>query len=144
MDGRRRGFTLMELVVVIAVIGLLAGLTAPAVFRHLADARVAAAKSDLATLSLALESFALTTGAYPSTAEGLEALVSPGGHEPALWKGPYLKGRVPVDPWQRPYVYVGPGDVGPETFDLRTFGRDGKPGGTGEAADLVAGEVRAR
>ena len=136
--GVTRGFTLIELIVAVAVIAILAGLIAPALFRNVADAKVAAAKADLATIGLALESYALRSGTYPSTAQGLAALVSPPPNATGDWRGPYLKGDIPRDPWGSPYVYAFPGLENPLSYDLVSRGKDGKEGGTGEDADLRA------
>lgn len=144
--GRQRrhfGFTLIELVVAIAIIALLAGLVAPALFSNVSDAKVAAAKADLATIGLALEAYALTSGSYPTVAEGLTALVSPPG-DASAWRGPYLKGGVPLDPWGAPYVYMYPGVENVHSYDLFTRGKDGKDGGTGEAADVRAWSSRTK
>lgn len=138
------GFTLIELMVAVAVIALLAGLIAPALFRNVADARVAAAKADLATIGLALEAYALTSGGYPTTDQGLAALVSPPRQASSAWRGPYLKGDVPRDPWGIPYVYSYPGRENLLSYDLLSRGKDGKEGGTGEDADLRAWGVAAR
>ena len=130
------GFTLIELLVVIAVISVLAGLVAPAVFRNVGDANVTAAKAQIELLSLALEQYRLDNGDYPSTAQGLEALRTPPDGEPQArhWRGPYLRKPVPLDPWDRPYVYRSPGERNP--FDLFSYGRDGQPGGKDENADV--------
>lgn len=136
-----RGFTLIEILVVIAVLGILASLVAPMVFGHVGDAKVAAARSQIEIFGLALDAYRMDNDWYPSTAQGLEALVTlPAGDPPARrWRGPYLKKGVPLDPWGRPYVYEGPGATHPDTYDVRTLGRDGRPGGSGEDEDLTSG-----
>jgi general secretion pathway protein G len=144
--GRRRGFTLIELLVVIAIIATLAAVVAPAVFRNVGDAKVSAAKSQIDIFSIALNSYRLDNDDYPTAERGLEALrtLPAGGEAPRNWKGPYLSRVVPLDPWGRPYVYVAPGSENPTSFDLYTLGRDGKPGGEGEDADITSwgGPVR--
>jgi general secretion pathway protein G len=144
--GRRRGFTLIELLVVIAIIATLAAVVAPAVFRNVGDAKVSAAKSQIDIFSIALNSYRLDNDDYPTAERGLEALrtLPAGGEAPRNWKGPYLSRVVPLDPWGRPYVYVAPGSENPTSFDLYTLGRDGKPGGEGENADITSwgGPVR--
>lgn len=132
------GFTLMELIVAIAVIALLAGLVAPALFRNVADAKIATARADLATIGLALEAYALTSGGYPTSAQGLAALLTPPRDDAGSWRGPYLKGGVPRDPWGFPYVYAYPGVENVLSYDLLSRGKDGKEGGVGEEADLKA------
>ena len=127
------GFTLIELLVVIVVISVLAGLVGPLVFRNVGDAKVAAAKAQLELFALALEQYRLDNNYYPSSAQGLQALrVAPVG-EPAArdWRGPYLRKEVPLDPWERVYIYVSPGEQNRATFDLGTYGRDGQAGGVG-------------
>ncbi len=134
---QRMGFTLMEMMVVLAIIGTLAVLVGPSLFRNLGDANVIAARSQIETLSVALDAYRLDAGAYPSTAEGLGALrVRPLGA--TAWRGPYLRKSVPPDPWGRPYVYVAPGERNPDGFDLSTLGKDGRPGGEGEDADITS------
>ena len=143
---RRRGFTLIELLVVIAIIATLAAVVAPAVFRNVGDAKVSAAKSQIDIFSIALNAYRLDNDEYPSAERGLEALrtLPTGGEAPRNWKGPYLSRVVPLDPWGRPYIYVAPGTENPTSFDLYTLGRDGKPGGEGEDADVTSwgGPVR--
>jgi general secretion pathway protein G len=135
----RPGFTLIELLVVILVIGLLAGLVAPQIIGHVSEARVTAAKAQLELLDIALESYRLDNGRFPTTEQGLTALRDKPtrGPAPMRWQGPYLKKPVPLDPWGNAYVYQAPGTRNPTGYDLVSLGRDGKLGGTGEDADLV-------
>jgi general secretion pathway protein G len=143
---RRRGFTLIELLVVIAIIATLAAVVAPAVFRNVGDAKTSVAKSQIEIFAIALNSYRLDNDEYPTAERGLEALrtLPVGGEAPRNWKGPYLSRVVPLDPWGRPYIYVAPGTENPTSFDLYTLGRDGKPGGEGEDADITSwgGPVR--
>jgi general secretion pathway protein G len=134
------GFTLMEMMIVIAIIGVLAVLVGPSVFRNLGVANMTAARSQVETLAVALESFRMDTGRYPTTEEGLAVLrVIPAGTQPpAGWQGPYLRKSVPPDPWKRQYVYRSPGEQNPESYDLLTYGRDGLEGGNGENADVTS------
>jgi general secretion pathway protein G len=134
-----RGFTLIELLVVIVVIAILAGLVGPMVFRNVGDAKVTAAKAQLELFGLALDQYRLDNDYYPSTAQGLESLRTlPQGETGARnWRGPYLKKPVPLDPWGYSYIYKSPGEKNPNGYDLLTYGRDGKPGGDGEDADLT-------
>jgi general secretion pathway protein G len=136
----RRGFTLIELLVVIAIIATLAAVVAPAVFRNVGDAKVSAAKSQIEILAMALNSYRLDNDSYPATEQGLEALrtLPVNGDVPRNWKGPYLSRVVPLDPWGRPYLYVAPGRENPTSFDLYTLGRDARPGGEGEDADVTS------
>ena len=137
----RCAFTLIELIVVIAIIATLAAVVAPAIFQNVGDAKVEAAKSQIEMLSLALNSYRLDNDAYPSTAQGLEALqtMPVAGEIPKHWRGPYLTRVLPNDPWDRPYcVYRSPGTgANPKSFDLYSLGKDGKPGGTDEDADIT-------
>ncbi|MEO8139370.1 MAG: type II secretion system major pseudopilin GspG [Gemmatimonadota bacterium] len=137
-----RGFTLIELLVVITVIAILAGLVSPMVFRNVGDAKVAAARAQIETFGLALDTYYLHNDYYPSTTQGLGALVHPPtGSPPARgWRGPYLKQGIPFDPWGNPYHYESPGRVNPTSYDLLSYGRDGKPGGTDEDQDLTSWE----
>lgn len=144
-SSRSRGFTLIELLVVISVLAILASLVSPMVFRNVGDAKVSAARSQMDILSLALDSYRLDNDYYPSTAQGLAALVArpTGDPEPRNWRGPYLKRGIPLDPWGRPYVYadsIGNGN----DFQLGSLGRDGAIGGTEEDADVHSGTAVAR
>lgn len=131
------GFTLIEMLVVLVIIGLVMGLVGPRVLNYLADARVKAAKLQIEAFSSALDLYYLDTGRYPASSEGLNALVRrPGGLE--VWNGPYLKGGVvPPDPWGHPYVYRAPAERAP--FEIVSLGSDGRDGGTGSAADIKSG-----
>lgn len=136
----RSGFTLIEIVVVIIVLGLLAGLVAPRIIGRVSEAKSATAETQIELLSVALDNYRLDNGYYPTTAQGLEALRTRPGGEPAArnWRGPYLRKAVPLDPWDRPYVYRSPGESNPTGFDLLSLGRDGAPGGEGEDADVTS------
>ena len=128
-----KGFTLLELLVVIVIIGLLAGYVAPRYFSQVGKSEIQVARSQIDALEKALDQFRLDTRHYPNPDEGLEALVTKPANEPN-WSGPYLKKAVPNDPWGRPSVYRIPGEK--SEFQLFSYGRDGKAGGTGEDADL--------
>ena len=136
---RRSGFTLLELIVVVIVLGLLAGLVAPQIFGRVSEARDVAAKTQMSLIGTALDNYRLDNGGYPSTEQGLSALRErPTRGTPATnWRGPYLRKEVPQDPWGKPFVYRSPGDRNPGGYDLMTFGRDGKTGGTGEDVDII-------
>lgn len=136
----RAGFTLIELLVTIAIIATLAAIVAPALFGNVGEARINSAKSQIQILALALDAYRLDNDAFPTTDQGLEALrtLPASGDPPANWKGPYLRQLVPIDPWGRPYVYTSPGIVNPNGYDLYTLGKDGKPGGDGEDADVTS------
>ena len=133
-DSGQQGFTLVEMLVVITIIGLIMGLIGPRVLNYLNESKVKAAKIQLQSFSSALDLFYLDAGRYPSTSEGLAALVQR-TQGVAAWNGPYLKGgSVPSDPWSHPYVYRAPGERGP--FDIMSYGSDGQEGGSGIAADI--------
>lgn len=132
------GFTLIEMLVVVAIIAVLAAVVAPEVFRNVGDANSNAARSQIEMMGLALDQYRLDTHAYPTTDQGLAALrVAPAGAPPG-WRGPYLRRPVPRDPWGRPYLYVSPGRMNPQSYDLSSLGRDGREGGEGEDADLTS------
>jgi general secretion pathway protein G len=129
------GFTLLELLVVMVIIGLLASFVAPRYFAQVGRSQVKVARAQIDALDKALDQFRLDVGRYPTTEEGLQVLVAPPSGEPG-WAGPYLKKGVPADPWGRPYLYQQPGSHGGD-FELQSHGKDGRPGGTGENADLT-------
>ena len=131
---RSKGFTLIELLVVVVIIGLLAGFVAPRYFGQVGKSEVNVAKAQIDALEKALDQYRLDTGRYPSADMGLKALVDKPANEPK-WAGPYLRKTVPLDPWGKPYVYRIPGEKGGE-FDLVSYGSDGQPGGSAEAADI--------
>lgn len=133
---RSAGFTLIELLVVLAIIGLLAGLVGPQVIKHLGESKTKTAKLQIEELSSALDMYRLDVGRYPSSEEGLVALIE----QPAsagYWNGPYLrKKKMPTDPWNTPYHYVVPGQHG--KFDIYSYGADNTEGGDGENQDVVS------
>ena len=133
MHRKSPGFTLLELLVVIVIIGLLAGYVAPRYFSQVGRSEVQVARAQIESLEKALDQYRLDLRRYPTAEEGLDALVAkPSSAE--TWSGPYLKKAVPMDPWGRAYVYRVPGEKG--EFQLLSYGRDGKPGGNGEDADI--------
>ncbi len=128
------GFTLLELLVVMVIIGLLAGYVGPKYFAQVGKSQVKTARAQIDALEKALDQYRLDTGNYPAMEQGLAALVSRPSNE-SKWDGPYLKKSVPADPWGNAYVYKRPGEHG--EFDLLSLGKDGQPGGTGEAGDIT-------
>jgi general secretion pathway protein G len=133
---RARGFTLIEIMVVVVIIGILAAIVAPNIFDQPDRARIVKAKQDIAAVESALNLYKLDNFVYPSTQQGLEALVAPPQGEPVArnWKpGGYLK-TVPKDPWGNPYQYLSPGVKG--EIDVFSLGSDNKPGGDGSAGDI--------
>lgn len=132
--GNVSGFTLLELLVVMVIIGLLAGYVGPKYFAQVGKSEIKVARAQLVALDKALDQYRLDTGHYPTTDQGLAALNAAPANEPK-WDGPYLKKAVPPDPWGNPYLYKIPGEHGSE-FDLYSYGKDGQPGGEGEAADI--------
>lgn len=134
----RNGFTLIEIVVVVIIIGLLAGIVTPRLMGHVGTSRSKAARLQLDDLVAALELYRLEVGAYPSSDQGLEALTEKPS-DVAAWHGPYIRRTtLRIDPWGRPYHYRVPGNYG--AFDLYSFGADGLQGGDGENADIASWE----
>lgn len=135
---RMRGFTLLELLVVLGIIALLAGIVGPQVMKHMGASKTKAAKVQIEDLAAALDMYKLDEGRYPSQQQGLSALISKPS-DAKRWNGPYLrKDKVPLDPWQQAYHYVMPGQHGP--FDLYSYGADDKAGGEGEEQDINSWE----
>ena len=129
-----RGFTLLELLVVMVIIGLLASYVAPRFFDQIGKSEVKTARIQLDAFDKALAAYRLDTGHYPTSEQGLRALVERPSDE-AKWAGPYLAKDLPPDPWGHAYVYRGPGDAGRD-YDLLSLGKDGQRGGSGEDADI--------
>ena len=135
IERKQRGFTLFEILVVITILGLLVALVGPRLFGKVSGAMQKAAKAQTELFGTALDTFRLDVGRYPTTDEGLKALLEkPSGLE--TWQGPYLRKEIPLDPWKRPYVYKCPGDHG--DFDLLSYGLDGTEGGEGDNQDIVS------
>ncbi|SDY80646.1 type II secretion system major pseudopilin GspG [Nitrosomonas sp. Nm33] len=129
-----RGFTLLELLVVMVIIGLLAAYVGPKYFSQVGKSEVKMAQAQIDSLEKALHQYRLDVGSYPTTEQGLNALVTRPGNEPK-WQGPYLGKTPPPDPWGKPYQYKYPGERA--EFDLFSLGKDGQPGGTGDAVDIA-------
>lgn len=129
-----KGFTLLELLVVMVIIGLLAGYVAPRFFSHVGKSEISAARAQIDALEKALDQYRLDVGNYPSTTQGLQALnVRPQGVE--RWNGPYLRRDVPLDPWGHPYQYRYPGQYG--DVDIFSYGSDSQLGGEGDGVDVT-------
>lgn len=133
--GHSRGFTLLELLVVLVVLGLLVSIVGPKYFSQLGKSEAKAASAQIASLAKALDLYRLDVGSYPPGTTGLAALNANPASEPK-WKGPYLQKEVPADPWGRPYVYKSPGEHG--DYDLASLGKDGRLGGSDENADITS------
>ena len=129
-----RGFTLLELLVVIVIIGLLAAYVGPKYFAQLGKSEVTVAKAQIEAFEKSLDTYRLDVGRYPSTEEGLGALLVAPPAAGTRWNGPYLKKAVPLDPWGHAYQYRAPGSKG--EYDIVSMGKDGQPGGSGENADI--------
>jgi general secretion pathway protein G len=130
-----RGFTLLELLVVMVIIGLLAAYVAPRYFGQLGRSEAKAALAQINAFEKALDHYRLDVGRYPTTEQGLAALVARPQNEPK-WQGPYLAKAVPPDPWGHAYNYRSPGQHG--EYDLFSYGKDGQPGGSNENADITS------
>jgi general secretion pathway protein G len=128
-----RGFTLLELLVVLVVLGLLVSIVGPKYFSQLGKSEAKAAQAQIASIAKALDMYRIDVGRYPATEQGLAALSASPANEPK-WRGPYLQKAAPLDPWGHPYVYKSPGEHG--DFDLLSYGKDGSPGGTDDNADI--------
>ena len=131
---RSAGFTLLELLVVIVIIGLLAAYVGPKYFSQLGKSEVTVARAQIDAFDKSLDTFRLDVGRYPTTEEGLNALMTAPPTAAAKWNGPYLKKGVPADPWGHGYQYRAPGTKG--EYEVISLGKDGQPGGTAENADL--------
>jgi general secretion pathway protein G len=144
MSRHSNGFTLVELIIVMAIIGILAGVVLVNVGSQRDKATRARAIADIKEMDTALEIYHADNGFYPTTQQGLQALLSEPNSPPIPrnWQGPYLRNRktVPLDPWGNEYVYISPGDYNPTSFDLFSYGKDGRSGGSGNEADVVPWE----
>ena len=129
------GFTLLELLVVMVIIGLLAGYVGPKYFEQIGKSETKTAKAQIDALGKALDQYRIDTGHYPNAEQGLAALNKNPGNE-SKWAGPYLKKNIPNDPWDKPYLYKSPGEHG--DYDLCSFGKDGQAGGEKESEDIVS------
>ncbi len=133
-EKRQRGFTLIEILLVMAILGMLAAMVLPNIVGSAEKARIKTAQTQIASLGTALDAFALDVGRYPDSQEGLEALVqAPQGMR--MWAGPYLNKSLPMDPWGNPYEYTGP-DRGNTGYELISYGADGRSGGEGGDGDI--------
>lgn len=134
---RARGFTLMELLIVLVIVGLLAALVGPTLYQQIKPARQSAARAQIENFATALDSFYIDTGRYPTTQEGLGVLrTRPAGD--GAWRGPYLKKEIPQDPWGKPYLYLSPGRSG--GYEIVSHGADGREGGEDDNADIASWE----
>ena len=129
------GFTLIELLVVLVILGLLIGYVGPKYFAQLGKSEVKVARAQISSFGKALDQYRLDVGRYPSTEQGLNALVAKPDSE-AKWEGPYLEKAIPKDPWGKAYLYKNPGEHG--DYDLFSLGKDGAPGGSGDNVDITS------
>jgi general secretion pathway protein G len=130
-----RGFTLVELLVVVLIVGLLVGIVAPRFFGQVSKSEITAARAQIDALDKAVQAYRMDTGKFPTSAQGLRVLVERPGDEPR-WRGPYMQSEVPLDPWGSPYVYRLPGATGRD-YDLLSYGPDRRAGGSGDDADIA-------
>ena len=130
---KARGFTLLELLVVVAIIGLLVGYVAPRYFSQVGKSEVTSVRAQIDGFEKALDTYRLDTGRFPTTEQGLNALVAKPA-DVAKWNGPYLRKAVPLDPWGNPYRYKSPAEKG--DYEILSYGKDGQPGGSGDGADI--------
>lgn len=135
MDRKQKGFTLIEVLIVMVILGLLAALVGPRMFGKVGASKQKAAQAQISLIGTALDTYRLDVGKYPTTDEGLEALRAQ-PNDVAKWDGPYLPKEIPLDPWGNPYQYVSPGEHG--DYDMFSFGADGSLGGEGEDEDIVS------
>jgi len=137
MVRKSRGFTLMELLLVLVIIGLLAALVGPTLYQHIKPAKESAARAQIQNFMTALDNFFIDVGRYPTTQEGLGVLRNkPEGAQ--KWNGPYLKKEIPADPWDNPFIYRAPGRSG--GYEVSSFAADGREGGEGDNADINSWE----
>jgi general secretion pathway protein G len=136
---KTQGFTLMELLVVLVILGLLAALVGPTLYQRITPAKESAARAQLENFATALDGFLIDVGRYPSTQDGLKALrAKPESAD--KWNGPYLKKEIPSDPWGQPFVYRAPGRTG--GYEIVSYGADGREGGDGDNADITSWETK--
>jgi len=133
---RQAGFTLLELLVVIVIIGLLAAYVGPKYFAQLGKSEVTIARAQIESLEKSLDTYRLDVGRYPTTEEGLGALMAAPATATVKWNGPYMKKAIPPDPWGHAYIYRAPGSKA--EYEIVSTGKDGQPGGTGEDADITS------
>lgn len=131
---RQRGFTLLELLVVMVIIGLLVGYVGPKYFAQIGKSEIKVARAQIDGFEKSIDQYRIDTGHFPTSEQGLAALFTKPANEPK-WQGPYLKKEAPVDPWGQPYIYRSPGTRG--DYEIISLGKDGQPGGEGEAADIT-------
>ncbi len=137
-NNQQSGFTLLELLVVLGIIAMLAGIVGPQVMKHMGESKTKAAKVQIEDLAATLDMYKLDAGSYPTSQQGLQALIEAPDNA-KHWNGPYLsKSKIPVDPWQNDYHYTSPGEH--RKFDILSYGADAKEGGEGEDKDIVSWE----